>query len=685
MPDARGLWDVQIDGSAAPVKLRSPEICDEATGKAFVDPVQIGDWKTVPEEKALYARVTLQEGEVILEDEPAISAPFSFDMPQLRLQFNQMSPSRQDAILQLSKGPDFLASLRSETRHFTKETLQSASPEFRRLEPVHCDGRTYPDMNPTDFAFDTPWPRAELLRGQLNESLQDQIWSMMRTSQLLYPTLARVNHSCRPNAVLGDPKPAEQDAKLHSGLEPVDLLKKALIAIEEIPEGEEITVSYLSEEDLLEPRPQRRQRLMDGFGFECFCSRCLDEDADRVLRTFRSAEGEGSTDAVAWGSFTDVIDKTGWAVLDIHTAPSANGDTQSYAAGFLEGADGLGRARARITQHLQNMWGVDFKGYAAGTVPEKIRDFVSANMDWMVSKVKENPSDSYWQTIGYLLAQLHGLADGYEAARDADGYNGLPLTVEETCWKSWLGGLYSADDFYVLDSKLVVMETTIDNYNRSLWSQIKPESVMTWARAMVANRQATSGDEWTEHQVRHSSGTCNNQWMVVDYKRFEPGRQEGAGSSLSSLMALIRYNRIDDPLARGDACNGISARCDLNPHKHVSYDCFGAIDAKIARWRNFSEDLSFLAVSSPTWGGNERPFSWSEVNPEVDGCQASDHRGHPNTFDFSWYQTLGDEPPGRMPHPARPDQRIPPDTSKNAVDRRVKARGEARRNKSWAP
>lgn len=542
-----------------------------------------------------------------------------------------------------------------------------------------------------------------------------------------------------------------------------------------------------------------------------------------VLKNAKMSLQKGRVrDAVAWGSFTDVIDKTGWAVLDIHTAPSANGDTQSYAAGFLEGA----LTHKRITQHLQNMWGVDFKGYAAGTVPEKIRDFVSANMDWMVSKVKENPSDSYWQTIGYLLAQLHGLADGYEAARDADGYNGLPLTVEDmlmlvmvdtdmddvvtavvaeghlinqhflhrrhqrrhrmfdpfpeyfdvsgaqrrhhghcsalvqvapdltdlwvahATWDEYRGmlriikyfdmplpgvkvqrlaftadpgGLYSADDFYVLDSKLVVMETTIDNYNRSLWSQIKPGSVMTWARAMVANRQATSGDEWTEHQVRHSSGTCNNQWMVVDYKRFEPGkplkdgvlwisetmpghsqrgdvthvlqkrmswpsynipyfediwkvggyeamqkkthhpddfsfdkcpralmferaRQEGAGSSLSSLMALIRYNRIDDPLARGDACNGISARCDLNPHKHVSYDCFGAIDAKIARWRNFSEDLSFLAVSSPTWGGNERPFSWSEVNPEVDGCQASDHRGHPNTFDFSWYQLPAEWP-----------------------------------------
>ncbi|CAJ1354581.1 unnamed protein product, partial [Effrenium voratum] len=74
-------------------------------------------------------------------------------------------------------------------------------------------------------------------------------------------------------------------------------------------------------------------------------------------------------DAVAWGSFSDTIHRTGWAVLDVHTAPSAAGDTQSYAAGFLEGA----LTHMRITQHLQNMWGVDFKGYATGTVPQKIR------------------------------------------------------------------------------------------------------------------------------------------------------------------------------------------------------------------------------------------------------------------------------------------------------------------------
>ena len=129
---------------------------------------------------------------------------------------------------------------------------------------------------------------------------------------------------------------------------------------------------------------------------------------------------------MAWGSFQDAINSTGWAVLDVHTTSRANGNTQSYAAGYLEGA----LTHTRITQHLQNMWGVDFKGYATGTVPQKVRDFVSANMEWMVNQVKDNPSDNYWVTVGYLLAQLHGLADGYEAARDHQ-QGELPLTVED--------------------------------------------------------------------------------------------------------------------------------------------------------------------------------------------------------------------------------------------------------------
>merc|ERR1719229_1400222 len=88
---------------------------------------------------------------------------------------------------------------------------------------------------------------------------------------------------------------------------------------------------------------------------------------------------------------------------------------------------------------------------------------------------------------------------------------------------SYPGVLSSADDFYQV-GELVVMETTLPNYNNELFSLIKPESLPFWIRAMAANQLATSGPEWMETFRRHNSGTYNNMWMVVDYSKFTPGK-----------------------------------------------------------------------------------------------------------------------------------------------------------------
>jgi len=54
----------------------------------------------------------------------------------------------------------------------------------------------------------------------------------------------------------------------------------------------------------------------------------------------------------------------------------------------------------------------------------------------------------------------------------------------------------------------VTMETTISNYNKSLWQYVQPlNSVFESIRSMVANRLATSGGEWTELFSRFNSGT----------------------------------------------------------------------------------------------------------------------------------------------------------------------------------
>lgn len=61
------------------------------------------------------------------------------------------------------------------------------------------------------------------------------------------------------------------------------------------------------------------------------------------------------------------------------------------------------------------------------------------------------------------------------------------------------------------DTLLGVTETTNDICNDDLWSLITPSSLLYWVRVMVANRMASTGEEWAEVFVEEQSGTYNNQ------------------------------------------------------------------------------------------------------------------------------------------------------------------------------
>jgi len=92
-------------------------------------------------------------------------------------------------------------------------------------------------------------------------------------------------------------------------------------------------------------------------------------------------------------------------------------------------------------------------------------------------------------------------------------------------FSSFPGNLPSGDDWYITSSNLVVMETTNGVMNNSLyWNFITEQSVMYWVRIIVANRMASNGQEWSNYFALYNSGTYNNQWMIVDYKLFTPGK-----------------------------------------------------------------------------------------------------------------------------------------------------------------
>ncbi|KAF8778477.1 putative phospholipase B-like 2 like protein [Argiope bruennichi] len=113
------------------------------------------------------------------------------------------------------------------------------------------------------------------------------------------------------------------------------------------------------------------------------------------------------------------------------------------------------------------------------------------------------------------------------------------------------GVIYSHDDFYLLSSGLGAMETTNSNHNASLWKYVTPKGIiLEWQRNVIANRLAKSGKEWVALFGLKNSGTYNNQWIILDFKKFQPGRplQDGLLWVLEQLPGYLHSEDMTDVL-----------------------------------------------------------------------------------------------------------------------------------------
>lgn len=76
--------------------------------------------------------------------------------------------------------------------------------------------------------------------------------------QAIFPRIARINHSCVPNA----------QGHFHEGLERLNIH-----ATRDILDGEEVMINYLKETGVA-LRTQRQGKLLEGYGFDCDCPAC---------------------------------------------------------------------------------------------------------------------------------------------------------------------------------------------------------------------------------------------------------------------------------------------------------------------------------------------------------------------------------------------------------------------------
>uniref|UniRef100_A0A8C8R7D0 Phospholipase B-like n=1 Tax=Pelusios castaneus TaxID=367368 RepID=A0A8C8R7D0_9SAUR len=271
-------------------------------------------------------------------------------------------------------------------------------------------------------------------------------------------------------------------------------------------------------------------------------------------------------------------------------------------------------------------------------------------------------------------------------------HSDVTISGHAQVFSSYPGTIFSGDDFYILSSGLVTLETTIGNSNAALWKYIQPEgSILEWLRNIVANRLARSGAEWAAIFQLFNSGTYNNQWMIVDYNTFLPGKEglqhgvltvleqipyfeevfNASGNlelvkkygdwftydknpraqifrrnqtlvrDMDSMIRLMRFNNfLKDPLSRCQGCdppqnaeNSISARSDLNPANGtypfaaLRQRSHGGTDMKVTSYA-MAKSYSLIAASGPTWD-DVPPFQWS-TSPYSNLL----HMGHPDLWKF---------------------------------------------------
>jgi hypothetical protein len=103
----------------------------------------------------------------------------------------------------------------------------------------------------------------------------------------------------------------------------------------------------------------------------------------------------------------------------VRTSGEFNDTVQHHAAGVLEGA----LTAHHIYPAYLNNRGFTFKD---GTVPASVTKFMAEQDEWSRAQVAANPTESFWQHTGALLAQFDGLRAGYELEAQAGAVPAVP-------------------------------------------------------------------------------------------------------------------------------------------------------------------------------------------------------------------------------------------------------------------
>lgn len=131
--------------------------------------------------------------------------------------------------------------------------------------------------------------------------------------------------------------------------------------------------------------------------------------------------------------------------------------------------------------------------------------------------------------------------------------NDPATAAKQVSFSSYPGFLESLDDFYIMSSQLVMLQTTNNVFNKTLYQLVQPQSLFAWQRVRIANMMAHTGEEWAKIFAQENSGTYNNQYMIVDMKliNLNVSIKDGALWVVEQIPGLVEYGDLTNVLRTG--------------------------------------------------------------------------------------------------------------------------------------
>ena len=320
-----------------------------------------------------------------------------------------------------------------------------------------------------------------------------------------------------------------------------------------------------------------------------------------------------NNNSVAAADYYNDMNVTGWANLMISTLGQQDDSIQAYGVGYLEGVVTSSLIddywSTFITTDIYQFLTDDVVNYILDNytwmtkMASNNKTSTERSKYWrQVSLVLEQINglvDGYLSVSNKLTkldilvlhysAEIEDIYSKYNDSHKQTKYpnhctslvkildNGLDLFAAHTTWSDYLymlriaktyilnyhsivsktvyttsypGVIVSFDDYYLTDQGLVIMETSNNIYNQSLYQKLSVNTVPYWIRTTVANRMTDNGLDWCNYFSLYNSGTYNNQWQVIDYKRFATDATNGLLYVLEQIPGEVHFEDLSGLLAK---------------------------------------------------------------------------------------------------------------------------------------